>query len=106
MIVREEPVAKGLTGAAYEGTWPGIDSHFRLIVVAGLRAKQLLHGSPPRVEVEKGRRRHTTIAIEEVKRGLVNFKKFTTDGTMKEYGGEVFDRTYPAAKSSLAVPTL
>lgn len=61
-------------GAATEGTWPGIDSRFRLIVVAGLRTKQLLHGSKPRIETEL-RRRNTTIALEEVKRGLVAFTK-------------------------------
>jgi DNA-directed RNA polymerase omega subunit len=62
-------------GAASEGTWPGIDSRFRLIVVAGLRTKQLLHGSKPRIEADKGRRRNTSIAMEEVKRGLVPFTK-------------------------------
>lgn len=60
-------------GAAYEGTWPGIDSRFRLIIVASLRSKQLVQGSKPRIEVNKARRRHTSIALEEVKRGLVAF---------------------------------
>jgi DNA-directed RNA polymerase omega subunit len=68
-----------LTGVANEGTWPGIDSRFRLIIVAGLRTKQLLHGSKPRIEVDKGRRRNTSIALEEVKRGLVPFTKFNKD---------------------------
>jgi DNA-directed RNA polymerase omega subunit len=66
---------KSPTGVASEGTWPGIDSRFRLIIVAGLRTKQLLHGSTPRIEADKGRRRNTSIAVEEVKRGLVSFKK-------------------------------
>lgn len=66
---------KSPTGVATEGTWPGIDSRFRLIIVAGLRTKQLLHGSTPRIEADKGRRRNTSIAVEEVKRGLVSFKK-------------------------------
>ena len=60
-------------GAAYEGTWPGIDSRFRLIIVASLRSKQLVQGSKPRIEVDKARRRNTSIALEEVKRGLVAF---------------------------------
>ena len=68
-----------LTGVANEGTWPGIDSRFRLIIVAGLRTKQLLHGSKPRIEVDKGRRRNTSIALEEVKRGLVPFTMFVKD---------------------------
>lgn len=50
-----------------------IDSRFRLIVVAALRAKQLLHGSYPRIEANPQRRRNTSIALEEVKRGLVPF---------------------------------
>lgn len=69
----EKANGKGLTGVANEGTWPGIDSRFRLIIVAGLRTKQLLHGSKPRIEANKGRRRNTSIALEEVKRGLVPF---------------------------------
>lgn len=71
---------KPLTGVANEGTWPGIDSRFRLIIVAGLRAKQLLHGSTPRIETNKGRRRNTSIALEEVKRGLVHFTRVDRDG--------------------------
>jgi len=66
---------KPLTGVANEGTWPGIDSRFRLIIVAGLRTKQLLHGSKPRIEMDKSRHRNTSIALEEVKRGLVHFTK-------------------------------
>lgn len=62
-----------LTGVANEGTWPGIDSRFRLIIVAGLRTKQLLHGSKPRIEADVRRHRNTSIALEEVKRGLVAF---------------------------------
>ena len=53
--------------------WPGIDSSFRLIVVAALRSKQLGNGSHARIEANPLRRRNTTIALEEVKRGLVRF---------------------------------
>ncbi|HEY8188803.1 MAG TPA: DNA-directed RNA polymerase subunit omega [Pyrinomonadaceae bacterium] len=73
MISSEKLNGSGLTGIANEGTWPGIDSRFRLIIIAGLRTKQLLHGSKPRIEADKGRRRNTSIALEEVKRGLVHF---------------------------------
>ena len=66
----------GLTGVANEGAWPGIASRFHLIIVAGLRTKQLLHGSKPRIESDKRRRRNTSIALEEVKRGLVPFPEF------------------------------
>lgn len=79
-ISTEQSNGNGLTGVANEGTWPGIDSRFRLIIVAGLRTKQLLHGSKPRIEVDKQRRRNTSIAIEEVKRGLVPFIKVDKEG--------------------------
>jgi DNA-directed RNA polymerase omega subunit len=59
-------------GAANE-QWPGIDSHFRLIAVAALRSKQLLRGARPRIDADPLRRRNTSIALEEVKRGLVPF---------------------------------
>ncbi|MBD0372867.1 MAG: DNA-directed RNA polymerase subunit omega [Pyrinomonadaceae bacterium] len=58
---------------AIEDEWPGIDSKFRLIVVAALRSKQLLSGSAPRINADPLRRRNTSIALEEVKQGLVNF---------------------------------
>ena len=66
--------------------WQGrIDSRFRLIVVAALRSKQLLRGSLPRVEADAKRRRNTSIAIEEVRRGLVHFT--ITDEDQKGGGG-------------------
>jgi DNA-directed RNA polymerase omega subunit len=49
------------------------DSRFRLIVVASLRAKQLLHGSHPRVAFDPLRQKNTSIALEEVRRRLVRF---------------------------------
>jgi DNA-directed RNA polymerase omega subunit len=56
-----------------EGQWPGVDSVYRLIVVAALRNKQLTRGATPRIEADPRRHRNTTIALEEVKRGLVPF---------------------------------
>ena len=53
--------------------WQGIESRFRLIVVAALRSKQLQRGSPPRIAADPLKRRNTSIALEEVKRGLVAF---------------------------------
>lgn len=58
---------------AIDDEWPGIDSKFRLIVVAALRSKQLLSGSAPRIDADPLKRRNTSIALEEVKQGLVNF---------------------------------
>lgn len=79
MISKEKIKGNGL-GVASEGVWPRIDSRFRLIIVAGLRTKQLLHGSKPRIEVDKRRSRNTSIALEEVKRGLVYFTKVDKEG--------------------------
>jgi DNA-directed RNA polymerase omega subunit len=56
-----------------DGQWPGVDSIYRLIVVAALRNKQLTRGATPRIEADPRRHRNTTIALEEVKRGLVPF---------------------------------
>jgi DNA-directed RNA polymerase omega subunit len=55
------------------GQWPGVDSAYRLVVVAGLRNKQLTRGASPRIEADPLRHRNTTIALEEVRRGLVPF---------------------------------
>jgi len=69
------PSAHNSAGNAIDGhaQWPGIDSHFRLIVVAALRSKQLLRGASARIEPDPLKRRNTSIALEEVKRGLVMF---------------------------------
>jgi len=71
-------------GVGGEGTWPGIDSRFRLIIIAGLRTKQLLHGSKPRIEADKTRQRNTSIALEEVKRGLIPFTSSHKDAPRSE----------------------
>jgi DNA-directed RNA polymerase omega subunit len=63
----------------------GIDSRFRLIVVAALRSKQLLRGSLPRIESDVRRRRNTSIALEEVRQGLVPFT--LTDEAHGDGGG-------------------
>lgn len=77
---------------AEEG-WPGIDSRFRLIVVAAQRSKQLQRGSRPRIDADSKRRRNTSIALEEVKQGLVPFINNTKDAPGE--GGE--GHTDPAA---------
>jgi DNA-directed RNA polymerase omega subunit len=70
--------------AGDEGLWE-IGSRFRLVVVAALRSKQLLRGAAPRVEADAKRRRNTSIAVEEVRRGLVHFT--TADEDQKDGGG-------------------
>jgi DNA-directed RNA polymerase omega subunit len=50
-----------------------VDSRFRLIVVAALRSKQLQRGATPRIVADPLKRRNTSIALEEVRQGLVPF---------------------------------
>lgn len=50
-----------------------IDSIYRMIVVAGLRSKQLVRGATPRVVSDPTRRRNISIALEEARRGLIPF---------------------------------
>jgi DNA-directed RNA polymerase omega subunit len=53
--------------------WPGMDSMYRLIVVAAQRNKQLTRGARPRIDADPRKRKNTSIALEEVKQGLVPF---------------------------------
>ena len=69
----------GFSHISNEEDWPGIDSRYRLIIVTALRAKQLVRGSLPRIEVDSQRRKNTSIALEEVKQGLVPFTITTED---------------------------
>ena len=55
---------------------PGEISRFRAVVVAALRAKQLRRGSKPRFEQDEKKHKDTSIAMEEVRRGLVTFTQF------------------------------
>jgi len=80
-----------------EGAWPGIDSRFRLIVVAAQRSKQLQRGARPRIGDDLHRRRHTSIALEEVKQGLVPFVNNTKEVPGESGGGHV----EPPAPSSV-----
>lgn len=56
---------------------PATVSRFRAVVVAGLRVKQLRRGSKPRIEPDDKKRKDTSIAIEEVRRGLISFTEST-----------------------------
>ena len=77
-----------LSNAADGNQWPGIDSRYRLIVVAALRAKQLQRGARPRIEADPLKRRNTSIALEEVKQGLVPFTTISK-GHKDTRGGDV-----------------
>lgn len=54
--------------------WPGIVSRFQLVLLAGRRSKQLLQGARPRIPTDPLKRRNTSIALEELRRGLVPFR--------------------------------
>ena len=73
MSETNKPIGNAFSETANGTLWPGIDSRFRLIIVAGKRTKQLLHGATARVETSPLRKRGTSVALEEVKRGLVRF---------------------------------
>lgn len=59
-----------------QASGPGEMSRFRAIVVAALRAKQLRRGSKPRIEADPHKHKDTSIAMEEVRRGLISFTPF------------------------------
>jgi DNA-directed RNA polymerase omega subunit len=77
----------GFSHISNEEVWPGVDSRYRLIILAALRSKQLLRGATPRIEVDTQRRKNTSIAIEEVKRGLVPFTLISVDS--KEHADDI-----------------
>ena len=73
---------------------PGEISRFRAVVVAALRAKQLRRGSKPRIELDDKKHKDTSIAMEEVRRGLVTFTELTVPhvhdhGTMRDLKASV-----------------
>ena len=59
--------------------WPGIVSRFQLVILATHRSKQLLLGAQPRIVADRHKRRNTSIALEELKRGLIQFKPFAVE---------------------------
>jgi len=59
--------------------WPGIVSRFQLVRLAGHRSKQLYNGAQPRIPVDPLKRRNTSIALEELRRGLVPFTGRNSD---------------------------
>lgn len=80
----ENRTANSLSLVADEEQWPGINSRYLLIIVATLRNKQLVRGSLPRILADPRKRRNTSIALEEVKQGLVPFT--TSDEQRKQQG--------------------
>lgn len=87
----KETTNNGKSLIADEEQWPGIDSRYRLIVVAAQRAKQLQRGARARIEADPRRRRNTSIAIEEVKQGRINFTN-TVEAQKNNENGSKLDR--------------
>jgi DNA-directed RNA polymerase omega subunit len=75
-----------------------VDSMYQLIVVAALRNKQLVRGATPRINPGPRMQRNTTIAVEEVRRGLVPF----TMNSAKEKDGKSVEVPGEAAVSAAA----
>ena len=55
-------------------TLPGVDSKYRLIILAAKRSKQLQRGAQPRIDIDPQKHKPTRIALEEVIRGRVGFE--------------------------------
>ena len=54
-----EPESNGMGNDAGDEHGPGIDSRFRLVLVAAQRSKQIQRGARPRVSADPKRRRST-----------------------------------------------
>ena len=67
-------VSSNVPNDATMAEWPGIVSRFQLVILATHRSKQLLLGAQPRIVADRLKRRNTSIALEELKRGLILFK--------------------------------
>ena len=52
-----------------------IDSKYRLVVLAAKRSKQLQRGAKPRIF--SSAKKTTRVALEEVRRGLVQYQKLS-----------------------------
>jgi DNA-directed RNA polymerase omega subunit len=82
MTETDETISDGWSHIVNGKQWPGIDASFRLVVVAALRSKQLQRGALPRIKADPRRHRNTSIALEEVKQGLVPFTIAREDKTL------------------------
>ena len=73
MPATQNTTSKGLSPTNAGPDRSGMDSDFRLVIVAALRTKQLLHGAAARIAPDPLRRKNTSVALEEIKQGLVHF---------------------------------
>ena len=82
-------VSSNVANDATAAEWPGIVSRFQLVILATHRSKQLLRGAQPRIVADRLKRRNTSIALEELKRGLIFFKPIA----MIPVGGELINES-------------
>jgi DNA-directed RNA polymerase omega subunit len=80
MPAAQNTTAKRLSTTKAGSDRSGMDSDFRLVIVAALRTKQLLHGAAARIAPDPRRRKNTSVALEEIKRGLVHFSTQPEEG--------------------------
>ena len=73
MPATQNTTSKRFGAAKADPQRSGMDSDFRLVILATLRTKQLLHGAAARIAPNPLRRKNTSVALEEIKRGLVHF---------------------------------
>jgi DNA-directed RNA polymerase subunit omega len=52
----------------------GVDSRYRLILLAAQRSKQLQSGAKPRIEITNARMKNNRIALEEFRQGKIEFE--------------------------------
>ena len=72
-------VSSNVANATTAAEWPGIVSRFQLVILAAHRNKQLLLGAQPRIVADRLKRRNTSIALEELKRGIILFKPLAVE---------------------------
>ncbi|HJQ33139.1 MAG TPA: DNA-directed RNA polymerase subunit omega [Pyrinomonadaceae bacterium] len=96
----DEPASNRLDNETGDGA--GIDSRFRLVLVAAQRSKQLQRGARARIASDPKRRRSTSIALEEVRRGLVPFIANTKDAPLEVGNSRVVP--HPAADAPVSFP--
>lgn len=64
------------------------NSVFQKIVFACLRWKQLNQGASPRIKTDSSKLKNTSIAIEEVREGLIKFREITDEIARKQVNYE------------------
>jgi DNA-directed RNA polymerase omega subunit len=81
-------VSSNVANATTPAEWPGIVSRFQLVILATHRSKQLLRGAQPRIVADRLKRRNTSIALEELRRGLIPFKPLEREEAQSVASGE------------------